>query len=176
MEHEIDEGAIFTDIGKSVDFFKRYRSGPFHLVFRPESLEMAMAWPELIFAAQTENSELPVGLFLDESSRYSTSHKWPRVLDDVYTKSRRRRINLVTVVQWQSQVHPQIRASAHCWVVMRNKKVTQEIKEVLTNEEIEAVKGLTPLTPGVKAESGVHYICDLPDIDPVQMWRDHLAL
>jgi energy-coupling factor transporter ATP-binding protein EcfA2 len=162
--------APFYGFRPAVDFYLEHHARDFHLVYRGEP-ETYVAWLDILFRAQRQYTDPPLGIFLEESSLYSSSHKIDTFLERAYTQGRRQRINIVTVVQRDTQIHPIIRANSHVWISLRQRKFSSDVKELYTADELDRISRLKTYMPGIGPPiEGTHYIPDQPDFPLVETW------
>ena len=155
-------------------FYAEHHASDFHLIYRgPES--SYVAWLDILFKTQRNYSDPPLAIFLEESSLYSSSYKIDDYLERVYTQGRRQRINIITVTQRDTQIHPIIRANSHVWISLRQRKFSTDVKELFTADELERIAQLTTYTPvtGPPIE-GTHYLPDQPGYPLLANWQKML--
>lgn len=169
---EYEDGGIFQEheFERALKFFRAYYYDNFHLIYRGPPEQM-LAWMDIIFQAQSADPSRPLAIITDEASSYSSSHNLDSVLDNVYTKGRRAKINVVTIIQYSTQIHPIIRNGSHVWVALKNKKMSTDTRQQFTNEEMETIRTLQPIYPDTNATEGVNYLVD-EDVDLFRVWRD----
>jgi hypothetical protein len=167
---DYDDGAIFYDQKTASDFYLENAERDYHLIYRGDQ-ETFLAWLDVIYQSQRYMNLKPVGVFMEESSFYSTSHTIPKALDTIYTKGRRQRISVITVVQRDTQIHPLIRAQSPLWITMRQRKFSTDTKELFTSDELDRIPKLETFTPLLGAPiEGKHYIPDQPNFPLVESW------
>lgn len=172
-QDDYENGGIFYDFRPAVDFYLENHARPFHLIYRGP-LNTYVAWLDILFKGQRQFADAPLGIFLDESSLYSSSHSIDDMLERVYTQGRRQRISVVTVTQRDTQINPIIRANSHVWITMRQRKFSTDVKQIFTPAELDAAADLatfSPFTEGPPIE-GKHYIIDPPEFPLFERWRD----
>lgn len=168
---DYDDGAIFYDFESALEFYQRNCRADYHLIYRGDR-ETYDAWLDILYESQRHMELPPVGVWLEESSYYSSSHTIGPLMDQIYTKGRRQRISVVTVTQRDTQIHTIIRANSHVWVTMRQRKFSTDVKEMFTPDELDRIPTLETFTPvsGAPIE-GTHYIMDQPNYPLVESWR-----
>jgi len=168
---DYENGAIFTSLREAVDFLREHRDTDFHIVFRnPFNMDENLALMRLAYEMQAHEDLPPIGLFFEEASFYSSSHTVPQIVDMISTKGRHFGINVVNVAQRDTQINPILRANAGVIISMRQKKLSADMRDLFTNEELNQIQNLKSLTPLERPKSGVHYLTDPPDIDPFRVW------
>lgn len=173
---EYTDGAIYTDWRESVDFWRANLAADWHIIFRGDNPEAHLAWIDLMAEAQLADKSLPpVALILEESSYYSKTHYMDAVLDRVYTKGRHGRINIVSIVQRMTQIHPVIRDVSDVWVVFRSRTLPGVIAERFTSDDLDRIPRLEKLLPNVEPKYGVHYLTDTGEDDILGPWARSLV-
>lgn len=169
---DYDDGAIFYDFEAAAEFFERNAREDFHLIYRGDRSTYE-AWLDILYEAQRHMQLPPLGVFLEESSYYSTSHNITPLLDQIYTKGRRQRISIVTVTQRDTQVNPIIRSNSHVWITMRQRKFSTDVKETFTSDELEQIQNLETFTPLISEPvEGTHFMIDQPGLPVFEKWRE----
>lgn len=169
---DYEDGAIFYDFKEASDFWLSNLEADYHLIYRGER-ETYPAWLDMLYETQRRMDLPPLAIFMEESSFYSSSHVIPPELDAIYTKGRRQKISVVTVVQRDTQINPVIRAQSPLWVTMRQRKFSTDTKQLFTGEELDRIPNLETFTPvsGNPIE-GTHYIPDQPDFPIREKWSE----
>ena len=168
---DYDSAQPFYTFASAAAFYVEHHARDFHLIYRGEP-STYVAWLDMLFRTQRKYNDPPLGVFLEESSLYSSSHKIDGYLDRLYTQGRRQRINVVTVVQRDTQIHPIIRAQSHVWVSLRQRKFSSDVKELFTGDELERVGKLETFTPLIREPiEGRHYLPDAPGFPLVETWK-----
>lgn len=163
----------YYDFASAAAFYAENHARPFHLVYRGP-IDTYVAWLDLLFQGQRIEGDPPLGIFLEESSLYSSSYKIDDYLERVYTQGRRQQISVVTVTQRDTQIHPIIRANSHVWLSMRQRKFSSDVREIFTGEELDRITALERYTPMHEnlPEEGKHYVIDPPDFPIFEKWAD----
>lgn len=171
---DYDSAPPFYEFKPALDFYARHHRRPFHLIYRGDP-KTFVAWLDILFRVQRMHNDPPLGVFLEESSLYSSSHVIDQYLERIYTQGRRQRINIVTVTQRDTQIHPIIRANSHVWISLRQRKFSSDVKQVFTSDDLDKLPQLKTFTPmsGAPIE-GVHYLSDIPDFPLVERWSSLL--
>lgn len=169
---DYEDGAIFYEPKPAADFYKENCTRDYHLIYRGDR-DTYLAWLDVIYESQRHMNLPPLAVFLEESSFYSTSHKIERELDTIYTKGRRQRISVVTVVQRDTQINPIIRANSSLWISMRQRNLSADVKGMYTADELDRIPKLETYTPvsGAPIE-GRHYIPDQPSFPLLEAWSN----
>lgn len=170
---EYEDGAIFTSFGECYQFFRQNMRKDWHIIFRGDTRSF-IAWFDILYRAQHAYSLPPLGLFVEESSFFSTSHTIPREVEQVYTLGRAARINVVTVAQRDTQVNVLLRSQHHLWVALRQRVPGSDTREAFTKEDLELLPNLETLMPGKVPKWGVHFVSDQGQIDLAESWTKHL--
>lgn len=172
-QDDYDHVAPFYSFRDAADFYIKHHARRFHLVYRGP-LNSYVAWLDILFKTQRRYEDEPLGIFLDESSLYSSSHSIDDYLERVYTQGRRQRISVVTVTQRDTQINPIIRANSQVWVSMRQRKFSTDVKQIFTPAELDAAASLatySPFTEGLPVE-GKHFIMDPPEFPLFERWAE----
>lgn len=172
---EYDEGAVFYSFRESVEFFRGNLRDDFHIIYRGENQIEFFGWLDIIFQAQSLPDMPPIGVFLEEASFYSTSHELDPILENVVTKGRRRRISVVSVVQWEAQQNPVIRANSTLWIALRQVSFQADTKQRFSPGERDRIMALETLTPGVEPVAGRHFVTHPPGLDPEAAWSEAMT-
>lgn len=164
-------GAILHSLAEARDFLSHNRGRDFHLIYRDSFNDKAnLALMEIAYGMQQHESLPPIGLFFEEASFYSSSHSVPDIIDRISTKGRHFKINVLNITQRDTQINPILRANAGYIVSMRQKKLSSDMRDIFTTEELSIIQNLQPLTPRDKPQYGVHYITDPPEADIFRIW------
>ena len=171
---DYEDGAVFYDFDSAADFFTRNAREDFHLIYRGDR-STYVAWLDILFRAQKAETLPPIAVIMEESSFYSTSHVIGEILDTIYTKGRRQRISVLTVVQRTTQINPIIRANSQLWISMQQRNFPSDVKEVFNSDDIETIRTLETFTPvsGPPIE-GKHYVTDRPGFPVFEAWKSVL--
>lgn len=167
---EYEEGAVFYSFRESVEFFRANLRDDFHIIYRGENQIEFFGWLDIIFQAQSLPDMPPIGVFLEEASFYSTSHELDPILENVVTKGRRRRISVVSVVQWEAQQNPVIRANSTLWIALRQVSFQADTKQRFSPGDRDRIMALETLTPGIEPVAGRHFVTHPPGLDPEAEW------
>lgn len=168
------EVRMFDKFSASVDYFTRRRAGAFRVGYRgnPAEGETAFrAWLHLIRVAQEADPTLPIAVIMEEAHHYSTTHTIAPELEALYLWSGRWRVNLVSVVQRDVQLHPIVRANSICTVAMRNSMIGDQLARLFSREDQKRIPQLEQLRPGVKPVYGRHYLTAPPEFPLWAEWR-----
>lgn len=129
---------------------------PFRIVVRAEDDAEYAAVASLIERIQREPGAPPVAVVLEEAAVYSGStFQIAEPIRRLYTLGRRWRINCIAVTQVDTDVHRVFRHATHIWVALRSQKLSSDLLRTFYLADIQS---LEPLTPGVRATPGRHYM------------------
>lgn len=175
---DYEDGPIYTDFREAVEFFKKNLHSDYHLIYRfdPDNTAAFNAWLDLVFRSQRYLDLPPIALFLEESSYFSGARgELNHYLSRVYTKGRKPKINIVTVVQRDTQINTIIRAQSHVWISLKQYKLSTDMKETFTKSQLDTIPNLEPLKPGMVAREGKHYVSAPPNFDIFGVWKRRLT-
>lgn len=171
---DYDHAPAYYNFQQAAAFYVENHARDFQLVYRGEQ-KTYVAWLDILFRTQRRYTDPPLAVFLEESSLYSSSHQIDDYLERIYTQGRRQRISIITVVQRDTQIHPIIRAQAHVWISLRQRKFSTDVKDVFPKEDLERMAHLQTYTPASGAPvEGKHYVIDPPGFPLVEAWRNIL--
>lgn len=173
---EYEDGAIFYNFQKAVSFWQRNIDKDYHLIFRSENRQEHVAFFDLITQSQLRMDLPPIAIIAEEASYDSKTHNIDEIIDTMYTKGRHGKINVLTVVQDPTQVHPIIRKMSHLWIVLRIMEASSPIRQKFSRESIEKMAELETILPNTVPVCGTHYMtnhgCVKPD--PFKRWYEAL--
>lgn len=124
---------------------------------------------QLLYTMHFHNAP-PLGLILEESHFYtmpdSRREPWPEIRSLYRFAGRRSSISSINIVQSHTDIAPEVRQGAATYVALRN----TDPPVSLTRQFGDQLGALKPYQPGMKPETGVHYLTIPSGIDIIETW------
>lgn len=147
----------------------------FRLVYRPGAepeLEAELLATMIEQVQQQQPEAGPLAVFLEEASHVSETQSIPRPIKRLYNLGRRWRINIVAVIQVDTDIHRVFRRASHLWVTMRQQQLSGSMAARFDRNQ---VAELEELRRGRQPVKGRHYLVS-PDVDLLAVWDEHNRL
>jgi hypothetical protein len=169
---EYESAPIITDYDKSLQYLAlNWRAPNFAVSLRYTQDEHYKNFFRYLAELSDRCPSLPVSVVVEEADFFMSPHMIDPGLSYLYRYGRHFRINIITIARGDTDIHRDAVQNAHAFVVMRSRKFSREMREKFDVEELERIRELQTLTPGVTPEKGVHYMVFPDDADLFELWR-----
>lgn len=158
-----ETGVVVWDGSSAIYELAERWDEPFRIVVRADDDDDYAAVASMIERIQREPGADPIVVVLEEAAVYSGStFQVAEPIRRLYTLGRRWGVNCIAVTQVDTDVHRVFRHATHIWVALRSQKLSTDLQRTFN---VADVQGLTPLTPGVQAQDGLHFLVSPPGAD-----------
>lgn len=171
---EYETGNIASSLREATAFISERREEDYTLIYRPrwDDAVEANLLVEFVHRMQDRYSLPPIALGLEEATTYGETHSLLPAIKRAYTKGRHARINMLAVIQVDTDIHRTVRHCSHIIVSMRQHKLSTDMARYFSNDETQS---LQTLKPGMEPRKGVHYLTYPREANIVAEWDAALA-
>lgn len=164
------DGFLADGFVGAIDYLALHWTTDFRLVCRFTSDLYHRELFRFLFYATERVPTNQIAVIVEEADFFCSPHGIEPTLDALFKYGRHRRINLVAVARGDTDLHRSVLNNSDCIVAFRQMKLSRDMRERFTADELESITQLQTLTPNDKPIKGTHYLTYPRDADPFQLW------
>lgn len=169
LEHE--DGEVFMSYEKAVERLGELWRKDFRLIVRFREDLHYREYFRYITELSDRCPNRPTSLKVDEADFFMKPQFIEPTLSYLYRYGRHLRVNLISIARGETDMHRDAIQNADSFVVLRCNRFSKEMRERFDDEQLQTIRGLDTLTPGITPVKGQHYMTYPDHIDPFELWK-----
>jgi hypothetical protein len=113
----------------------------------------------------------PVGLVVEEADFFMKPQFIEPNLSYLFRYGRHFKISLISIARGETDLHRDAIQNADSFVVLRCNRFSKEMRERFDDEQLQVIRKLDTLTPGMSPVKGKHYMTYPDSVDPFELWK-----